>query len=141
IARWHRLLGDDTFFLTGTDEHGLKIQRAAEAQGLAPKELADRTSARYRDAWKLLNISNDDFIRTSEPRHYAAVQALLTKIRDNGHIELDTYDGLYCVSCEDYYTEVQAPDGKCPIHGIELNVLSEENYFFRLSRFEDALLK
>ena len=140
IARWHRLLGDETFFLTGTDEHGLKIQRAAEAQGLAPKELADRTSERYRETWKLLNISNDDFIRTSEPRHYASVQALLSKIRDNGHIELDRYEGLYCVSCEDYYTEAQAPDGKCPVHEKPLEVLAEENYFFRLSRFEQPLL-
>jgi len=122
IARWHRLLGDETFFLTGTDEHGLNVQRAAEAQGLAPKELADRTSARYREAWQLLDISNDDFIRTSEPRHYASVQALLSKIRDNGHIELDRYEGLYCVSCEDYYTDAQAPDGLCPVHQKPLSV-------------------
>ncbi|MEY2468730.1 MAG: methionyl-tRNA synthetase [Actinomycetota bacterium] len=141
IARWHRLLGDDTFFLTGTDEHGQKIQQAAEKQGKTPLELATLNAGRYQDAWAQLDIQYDDFIRTSEPRHYTAVQALLGKIRDNGHIELDTYDGLYCVSCEDYYTEAQAPDGKCPIHEIPLNVLSEENYFFRLSRFEDQLLK
>jgi len=141
LARWHRLIGDDTYFLTGTDEHGQKIQQAAEKQGLKPIELADRESERFREAWTQLQITNDDFIRTSEPRHYKAVQALLTKIYENGHIELDTYDGLYCVSCEDYYTEAQAPDGKCPIHGTVLSVLSEENYFFRLSRFEDQLLK
>jgi len=141
IARWHRLLGDEVTFLTGTDEHGLKIQRAAEAQGLTPRELVDRTSERYRQAWEQLDISHDDFIRTSEPRHYASVQALLTKIRDNGHIELDRYEGLYCVSCEDYYTEAQAPDGQCPVHDKPLEVLAEENYFFRLSRFEEPLLR
>ncbi len=141
IARWHRLLGDDTYFLTGTDEHGLNVQRSAEANGRTPQEHADITSARYQETFAGLDISNDDFIRTSEPRHYTAVQALLSKIRDNGHIELDTYEGLYCVSCEDYYTDTQAPDGNCPVHGRALEVLAEENYFFRLSRFEDQLLK
>ncbi|HEY2330936.1 MAG TPA: class I tRNA ligase family protein, partial [Acidimicrobiales bacterium] len=134
MARWHRLLGDDVFFLTGTDEHGLKVQRSAEAAGLTPQAMADLNSERFRRAWEQLDISNDDFIRTSEPRHYASVQAFLTKIRDNGHIELDSYEGLYCVACEDYYTEAQAPDRNCPIHHTPLEVLAEENYFFRLSR-------
>ncbi|HVT78122.1 MAG TPA: methionine--tRNA ligase [Acidimicrobiales bacterium] len=141
IARWHRLLGDDTFFLTGTDEHGQKVQQAAEKQGKTPLELATLNAERYKDAWTQLDIRYDDFIRTSEPRHYTAVQALLSKIRDNGHIELDRYEGLYCVACEDYYTDAQAPDGKCPVHDTVLTVLSEENYFFRLSRFEDKLLE
>jgi methionyl-tRNA synthetase len=141
MARWHRLLGDDVFFLTGTDEHGLKVQRSAEAAGLTPQAMADLNSERFRDAWRQLEISNDDFIRTSEPRHYESVQAFLTKIRDNGHIELDSYEGLYCVSCEDYYTEAQAPDGNCPIHHRPLELLAEENYFFRLSRFEKPLLE
>lgn len=141
IARWHRLLGDDTFFLTGTDEHGQKIQQSAEKAGRSPLEHATLNAERYKETWAQLDIRYDDFIRTSEPRHYASVQALLSKIRENGHIELDTYDGLYCVPCEDYYTDTQAPDGKCPVHGTELNVLQEENYFFRLSRFEDQLLK
>ncbi|MCU1373828.1 MAG: methionyl-tRNA synthetase, partial [Actinomycetia bacterium] len=140
VARWHRLLGDDVLFLTGTDEHGLKIQRAAEAAGLTPRELVDQTSARYREAWAQLDIANDDFIRTSEPRHYRSVQELLGRSRDNGHIELASYEGMYCVSCEDYYTEAQAPDGTCPIHRTKLEVLAEENYFFRLSRFEQPLL-
>ena len=86
VARWHRLLGDETFFLTGTDEHGLKVQRAAEANGVTPLEWADRTSERFRDAWKLLDISNDDFIRTSEPRHHTAVQQILQRVNDNGYI-------------------------------------------------------
>jgi methionyl-tRNA synthetase len=140
IARWHRLLGDDTFFLTGTDEHGLKIQRAAEAAGMTPQAMADHNSARYLEAWRELDIRFDDFIRTSEERHRISVQELLGRIRDNGHIELGSYEGMYCVSCEDYYTEAQAPDGLCPIHGKPLETLAEENYFFRLSRFEQPLL-
>jgi methionyl-tRNA synthetase len=140
LARWHRLLGDDTFFLTGTDEHGLKIQRAAETNGISPKEMADRTSERFRDAWKLLDISNDDFIRTTEPRHHTAVQAFLQRVYDNGHIELGTYEGLYCVSCEAYYTPDDLIDGLCPIHHQPVEQVKEENYFFKLSRFEQPLL-
>jgi len=141
LARWHRLVGDDTFFLTGTDEHGLKIQRAAEANGISPKEMADRTSERFRDAWKLLDISNDDFIRTTEPRHHRAVQAFLQRVYDNGHIELGTYEGLYCVSCEAYYTLDDLIDGLCPIHHRPVEHVKEENYFFKLSRFEQPLLE
>ena len=85
LARWHRLLGDDVFFLTGTDEHGTKLVRSAEAQGLTPLEQADRNSERFREAWRLLGISNDDFIRTTEPRHYRAVTELLSAVRDNGY--------------------------------------------------------
>ena len=141
VARWHRLLGDDTFFLTGTDEHGLKVQRAAEANGVTPLEWADRTSERFRDAWKLLDISNDDFIRTSEPRHHASVQHILQRIKDNGYIELGTYEGLYCVSCEAYYTVDELIDGSlCPIHNRPVEHVKEENYFFQLSRFQQPLL-
>jgi methionyl-tRNA synthetase len=139
LARWHRLLGDDTFFLTGTDEHGLKIQRAAEANGLTPIEQADRTSERFRETWKLLDISNDDFIRTTEPRHYAAVAALMQAAYDNGYITLGTYEGLYCVSCEAYYTEADLVEGLCPIHHRPVELLKEDNYFFRLSAFQDRL--
>jgi len=141
LARWHRLMGDDTFFLTGTDEHGLKVQRAAEANGLSPKEWVDRTSERFREAWKLLDISNDDFIRTTEPRHHRAVQELLQRIYDNGHIELGTYEGLYCVACEAYYTADELIDGElCPVHERPVEHVREENYFFKLSRFEQPLL-
>ena len=140
LARWHRLLGDDTFFLTGTDEHGLKIQRAAEANGISPKEMADRTSERFREAWKLLDISYDDFIRTTEPRHHVAVQAFLQRVYDNGHIELGIYEGLYCVSCEAYYTPDELIDGLCPIHHRPVEQVKEENYFFKLSRFQQPLL-
>jgi methionyl-tRNA synthetase len=140
LARWHRLIGDDVYFLTGTDEHGLKIQRAAEANGVTPTEWADRTVERFRDAWKLLAISNDDFIRTTEPRHYRAVQELLQRVHDNGYIHKGTYEGLYCVACEAYYTPEELVDGNCPIHGRPVEHLSEENYFFELSRFTDRLL-
>ena len=112
LCRWHRLLGDEVFFLTGTDEHGLNVKRKAEANGLSPIEQADRTSERFKDAWKLLEISYDDFIRTTEPRHHRAVQAFLQTVYDNGDIELGTYEGLYCVSCEAYYTEDDLVDGK-----------------------------
>jgi methionyl-tRNA synthetase len=141
LARWHRLRGDDVFFLTGTDEHGLKVQRAAEANGLTPQEQADRTAARYRETWAELDISYDDFIRTSEPRHHHATQALMQKAYDNGYIELRPYEGLYCVSCEAYYSESELLDGlRCPIHGTPVELLSEENYFFKLSEFTDRLL-
>jgi methionyl-tRNA synthetase len=141
LARWHRLLGDETWFLTGTDEHGLKVQRAAEGAGRTPKEHADRTSARFREAWELLDISFDDYIRTTEPRHHHSVQAFLQKVYDNGWIYKDTYEGLYCVACEAYYTEADLEDGNlCPIHRKPVEELSEENYFFKLSAFEQPLL-
>ena len=140
LARWHRLVGDETFFLTGTDEHGLKVARAADANGLTPREQADRTSERFKEAWDLLGISYDEFIRTTEPRHYAAVQDLLTKIYDNGDIELETYEGPYCVSCEGYYAESELIDGNCPIHLKPVEVFKEANYFFKLSRYEQPLL-
>ncbi|CAN5770632.1 methionine--tRNA ligase [soil metagenome] len=141
VSRWHRLLGDDVFFLTGTDEHGLKIVRAAEANGVSPLEQADRTSERFKQAWDQLEISYDDFIRTTEPRHAAAVGALLQAIYDNGHIERDSYEGLYCVACEAYYVENDLLEGGlCPIHHRPVEVFKEENYFFRLSRFQQPLL-
>ena len=105
LARWHRLLGDEVFFLTGTDEHGLKVKRSAEANGLTPQEQADLNSARFREAWDLLEISYDDFIRTTEPRHHSAVAKLMQAVYDRGWITLGTYEGLYCVACEAYYTE------------------------------------
>lgn len=141
LARWHRLLGEDVFFLTGTDEHGLKVQRAAEANSLTPREHADRTSERYRQVWESLDISNDDFIRTTEPRHYSATESLMQSAYDNGWIELRPYAGWYCVSCEAYYTEADLVDGKlCPIHRTGVEWLEEENYFFKLSEFTRPLL-
>ena len=95
LARWHRLVGDDVWFLTGTDEHGLKIQRAADERGITPIEQADWASARFREAWALLDISYDDYLRTTEPRHHAATQALLQRVYDAGHIYSATYSGWY----------------------------------------------
>ncbi len=141
LARWHRLAGDDTFFLTGTDEHGLKVLRAAEEAGRTPIEQADETSARFREVWDLLDISYDDFIRTTEPRHARSVQAFLQAVYDNGHIYRATYSGLYCVSCEAYYTPDELIDGiNCPIHLRPVEHLEEDNWFFRLSAFEQPLL-
>lgn len=141
LARWRRLHGDDVVFLTGTDEHGLKVQRSAEAQGLPPEEWAARTAARFSDVWKLLDITNTDFIRTTEPRHHEAVRQFLQTVRDNGYIELGTYEGLYCVPCEAYYTDDELVDGLCPIHLRPVDHVTEENYFFKLSAFEDRLLE
>jgi methionyl-tRNA synthetase len=142
LARWHRLLGDDVLFMTGTDEHGAKIVEAAEANGTTPKEWTDRTSARFIEAWRRLDISNDDFIRTTEPRHYAVVQQFLQRIYDNGFIELAPYSGLYCIACEDYYLEDQLVDGNlCPVHLRPVVQMEEDNYFFKLSLFEERLLE
>ena len=141
LARWRRLWGDDVVFLTGTDEHGLKVQRAAEEHGVTPQEWADRTSERYREAWRLLQITNTDFIRTTEERHHSAFAEFLQRIYDNGYIERGTYEGLYCVSCEAYYTEDELVDGLCAIHKRPVEKVSEDNYFFKLSAFEQPLLE
>ncbi|MGA1362202.1 MAG: methionine--tRNA ligase [Ilumatobacteraceae bacterium] len=140
LARWHRLLGDDVHFLTGTDEHGLKIQQAADAAGRTPQEFVDEIAPLFAQAWQRLNISNDDFIRTTEARHRAGVQKLLQACYDAGDIELDTYRGLYCVACEAYYVEDDLDGGNCPIHKRPVEQVEEENWFFRLSRFEQRLL-
>lgn len=149
LTRWHRLLGDDVKYLTGTDEHGLKIEQAATAAGMTPQEFTDSIAPKFAAAWKHLNIANDDFIRTTEPRHKAAVAELLQRCYDAGDIELDTFAGKYCVACEEYYGDdelitVDGPDGPiedcCPIHQRPVEYFEEENYFFRLSRFQDRLL-
>lgn len=141
LARWRRLWGDDVVFLTGTDEHGLKIQRAAEEHGVTPKEWADKTSERFRETWELLDITNTDFIRTTEPRHKMAVQKFLQRVYDNGFIELNTYEGLYCVACEAYYADDEISDGNCPVHKRPIERVREDNYFFKLSEFQNRLLQ
>ncbi|MDQ1479794.1 MAG: methionyl-tRNA synthetase [Actinomycetota bacterium] len=141
LTRWHRLLGDEVFYLTGTDEHGLKIQRAAEAQGLEPAELVKSVAGVFREEWNALDIAYDDFIRTTEPRHHKAVQEFLQLIYDAGDIELGIYEGLYCVSCELYYSEDELVNGNCPIHDRPVEHVTEENYFFKLSRYGDRLLE
>ena len=141
LARWHRLIGDETKFLTGTDEHGQKVADAATKSGFSPHEWTDRTSARFLEAWDALGIQYDDFIRTTEPRHHESVQKFLGAIYDNGYIYKDVYQGLYCVSCEDYFTFESSNDGRCPIHGTVLTEMEEENWFFKLSAFEDRLIE
>ncbi|MEX2101856.1 MAG: class I tRNA ligase family protein, partial [Actinomycetota bacterium] len=143
VARYHRMRGEDVFFLTGTDEHGKKVPQAAQEQGLDPQEFVDRMEPRWREVWERLEISNDDYVRTTEPRHEKAVVALLEAVHGNGRddIYLDTYEGLYCVACEAYYTEDELVDGLCPIHHRPVESLSEQNYFFRLSAYADRLLE
>src|SRR6202161_735017 len=140
IARRQRLLGADTFFLTGTDEHGQKIERAAQAAGRTPQQYADEISAEFRKLWQRMGISNDDFIRTTEDRHKKRVQELFRRIRDNGYIYKGTYTGQYCVSCEAYVDGAQ-PGDPCPTCGRVTETVHEENYFFKLSAFQDKLLE
>src|ERR1700683_3978628 len=139
IARRQRLLGADTFFLTGTDEHGQKIERAAQAAGKTPQQYADEISAEFRRLWKRMGISNDDFIRTTEDRHKKRVQELFRKIRDNGFIYKGTYTGQYCVS-DELYVDGAQPGDPCPTCGRITETVKEENYFFKLSTFQDELL-
>jgi len=142
VARYHRLRGEDVFHLTGTDEHGLKIQRAAEAAGSDPRTWVDAMEPQWREVWARLDIAYDDYIRTTEPRHYDAVGRLLQAVHDNGRddIYLGSYEGLYCVSCEAYYTEGDLLEGGlCPIHERPVEQVTEENYFFRLSAYRDRL--
>ena len=142
VARYRRLCGDRVFFLTGTDEHGQKILRAAEARGVEPMALADRVVACYHQLWKTLEISHDDFIRTTEERHRRAVEAVIERIAQSGDLYTDRHEGWYCASCEAFYTEKELVEGKrCPDHGSTAEWKSEENVFFRLSRYQQPLLK
>jgi methionyl-tRNA synthetase len=143
VARYHRLRGERVFFLTGTDEHSQNVYRKAQEEGADPKDFVDAMEPRWREVWELLDISNDDYIRTTEDRHAQAVTSLLTAVHENGRddIYLGTYEGLYCVSCEAYYTEDDLVEGMCPIHGTPVEAMSEENYFFRLSAYQDRLLR
>jgi methionyl-tRNA synthetase len=143
IARYHRLRGERTFHLTGVDEHGLKLQRAAEAAGMTPQAWVDDMDPKWREVWARLDVANDDYIRTTEPRHEVAVSKLLQAVYDNGRddIYLGTYEGLYCVACEAYYLPDDLVDGNCPIHERPVEVMREENYFFRLSAYADRLLE
>jgi methionyl-tRNA synthetase len=140
VARRHRMLGDDTFFLTGTDEHGQKIERAAEAAGTSPQQYADQISGEFRALWKRMGISNDDFIRTTEERHKKRLQELFKQIRDNGYIYKGTYTGQYCVS-DELYVDGAQPGDPCPLCGRITETVHEENYFFKLSAFQDKLLE
>jgi methionyl-tRNA synthetase len=140
IARRQRMLGADTFFLTGTDEHGQKIERAAQAAGKTPQQYADEISAQFRKLWQRMGISNDDFIRTTEERHKKRLQELFRRIRDNGYIYKGTYTGQYCVS-DELYVDGAQPGDPCPTCGRITETVHEENYFFKLSAFQDKLLE
>ena len=142
IARFKRLAGYEVFFLTGSDEHGQKIQRTAESQGVTPLEYVDKIVAGFQELWKRLEISNDDFIRTSEPRHHEVVQEIFRRIRDKGDIYKGEYTGLYCTPCESYWTELQLDEnGCCPDCHRPVEKVSEEAYFFKMSKYADAVLK
>ena len=140
IARYKRLAGYDVFFLTGSDEHGLKIQRRAQEAGVTPQEFVDQIVAGFRNLWDKLSISNDDFIRTSESRHHEAVQTIFQKIYDQGDIYKASYQGPYCIPCETFWLERQLVDGKCPDCGRPVESVEEESYFFRMSKYQDRLL-
>lgn len=140
VARYWRLVGEETYLVTGTDEHGLKIALAAAEHAMAPQEWVDHIVDGFRETWDLLDISCDDFIRTTEPRHRQTVQTLLQRMHDGGDTYLARYEGPYCVRCEAYYTEDELVDGSCPVHGRPVGVHAEENWFFRLSRYAQPLL-
>ena len=140
LARHHRQRGHETFFLTGTDEHGTNIPRVAAEAGLDVKQFVDRNAAAFREMTERVNASNDFFIRTTDPRHEAAVQEFVQRIYDAGDIYEDVYAGLYCPRCEAFYTEAELVDGKCPVHGIVPEYVEEKNWFFRLSAYQERLL-
>lgn len=141
VARYHRLAGDDTYFLTGTDEHGQNIERAAKKLGIEPLEQANRVAARCRELWAELAISNDDFIRTTEPRHHAGVAQMIERIEAAGDFYTGKHEGWYCPSCETFYTEKELGEGRrCPVHERPTEWKSEENVFFRLSKYQQPLL-
>ena len=140
-ARYHRLKGERVLFLTGTDEHGQKIEKTAKSQGIKPKELADRVVENFKKLWKVLNISNDDFIRTTEERHYNTVTHLFKTIMEKGDIYKGEYEDWYCIPDETFLTESQLVDGKCPECGRPVEKLKEESYFFRMSKYTEPLLK
>jgi methionyl-tRNA synthetase len=140
-ARYRRLCGDDVFFLTGTDEHSLNVQRQAEAEGLTPRAYCDRMIPAFTDAWSRLGISYDHFVRTTDPRHEAAVQEFFRQVAKSDYLYEGDYEGLYCASCENYYTEKDAPNLQCPIHQRPLERVKEKNLFFKLSAFTERLQK
>ena len=141
MARYRRLRGDRVWFLTGTDEHGDKIAQAAAQAGLSPQVLADTNSAAFRDTWVRLGITNDDFIRTTEPRHARIVREILQKVWEAGEIYFGKYGGHYCYGCERFYTDKEIVDGKCPDHETPLTWIEEENYFFRMSAYQGWLVE
>jgi methionyl-tRNA synthetase len=140
LARYHRMAGEDTFFVTGTDEHGDKIAEAAQKAGITPKEYADKISAQFRNLWPELSITNDYFIRTTDTNHIETVRNILQKVYDSGDIYFGSYGGYYCFGCERFLTEKEIIDNKCPEHGKEPQYIEEKNYFFKMSKYQDWLI-
>ncbi len=140
VCRLHKLLGEETFFLTGTDEHGDKIVQAAEAQGKKPQEYVDEISSLFKNLWPELSIENNKFIRTTDPYHKECVQRFLQIVYDKGDIYFGEYGGYYCFGCERFYTEKELVDGLCPDHKKPPTYIHEENYFFRMSKYQDWLI-
>ncbi len=141
LARYKRMRDYEVFFLTGTDEHGQKIEKAAQQNNETPIELADRMVEKFKSLWKVLDISNDDFIRTTEDRHVEQIEKLFTRMYENGDIYLGEYEGWYCIPCESFWTSIQLSEGNCPECDRVVEKIREENYFFRLSKYQDLLLK
>jgi methionyl-tRNA synthetase len=141
LARYHRLLGEPTHFLTGTDEHGQKVQQAAEKNGITPRQQADQTVVRFQELWRKLAITNDDFIRTTEQRHVQVVQKILQDLYDRGEIYRAEYDGWYCLPCERFYMDKDLEDGKCPECKRPVDRIKESNYFFRMSAYQEWLVE
>jgi methionyl-tRNA synthetase len=140
LARHMRQRGEDVFFLTGTDEHGEPVAQEAERLGITPRELGDRNAVRFKELAARLNVTNDFFIRTTDPEHMAKVAEVVQRIHDNGHVYAGTYEGWYCPRCADFKTEAELEDGnRCPIHKIVLEIEKEDNWFFRLSAFQEPL--
>ena len=141
LTRFHRLQGEDVRFLTGTDEHGQKIEKVARNEGVAPIDVADRHAPTFRDLWKRFGVANDDFIRTTEPRHRVGVTELIRRLEAAGDLYVAGHEGWYCVGCEAFYPEKDLEDGRCPTHGTAPEWQKEENVFFRLGRYQDRLLE
>ncbi len=139
LARWHRMGGEEVFFLTGTDEHGGKIAEQARIEGKSPQEFVDIISAQFQFAWDTLNISNNNFLRTTDTEHIKAVEEVLRTLYDKGYFYKGAYKGFYCQDCEQFYTKTELEDGKCPYHQKELKIISEPCYFFKLSEFQNKL--
>ena len=141
MARFQRLMGADTYFQIGMDEHGQKVAQTAEAEGVAPQVFCDRMAATYSAVWAAMEISHDAFVRTTDEAHMAGVQHLFARCHERGDIYQGHYEGLYCVGCEAFYLEKDLQDGLCPVHGQPPKTVKEENYFFRLSKYAQALLR
>ena len=140
ISRFHRMRGADVFFLTGTDEHGDKVVRAAQKENLSPREYVDKISRLFRDLWPELDVNNNYFVRTTDAAHMDVVSQILQKIYDAGDIYFSEYEGQYCFGCERFYTDRELVDGKCPDHEVAPEIIKESNYFFKMSRYQDWLI-